>query len=777
MGSDDFNEQAIAIAREMGISPEEVARREAFLEIRDEDAEALAKVHHALDGCRGQIVDALYRHLGDFDELQPLLGDTLRLDRLKCAQSAYFESLTLHERGWESALKRLRIGMIHQRIGLEPKWYLGAYRKYFSDLVRALWRFQSHTPERFIETFDALFKRIMFDIELALETYFHANQRAIAEKDRFSRSVLEGLPIGLGMADAALKMHYGNPALVRMFGLLPSFTGYLGQRVDAVIPVPGLTDAITRVLAGRQPENIPLAALERSREMRFYSLDVSRTPVEGETMALFTIQDVTERERANAQVRRSESLCESTFDHASIGIAHTSHDGRVLRANCHMHRLLGVDEPDLVGQQFGDFIHPDDRVAGPERRYLRRDGSIVWADVSQVMIPGEDGAPGYCVNVMRDISDRKAAEASQRLAASVFENAIDGIIITDDQGVIVSVNPAFTEITGYQASEAVGKKPSLLRSGRQAREFYEQMWNSIVQNGRWEGEIWNQRKNGEQYCEMISIGAVRNGGGRTSHYCAIFADITAQKRAEAELQRVNASLEERVAQRTAELERAYEEMAAFSYSVSHDLRSPLRAMTGFSAIVLDANKDRLDPESVNHLRRVEAAAQRMALLIDDLLELSRLSRKPMLRTETDLSDLARQVVEGLALAHPGREAEVSIQPAMTVHGDPGLLRIVLENLIGNAWKFTSRTSRARIEFGSELRDGTTAYFVRDNGAGFDVKYANQLFGAFQRLHREGEFEGTGIGLSIVRRVIARHGGKTWGEGEEGKGATFHFTIA
>jgi light-regulated signal transduction histidine kinase (bacteriophytochrome) len=240
----------------------------------------------------------------------------------------------------------------------------------------------------------------------------------------------------------------------------------------------------------------------------------------------------------------------------------------------------------------------------------------------------------------------------------------------------------------------------------------------------------------------------------------------------ARLRRTN----EELGQTTTQLEVLNKELETFSYSVSHDLRAPLRAMDGFSQALLEDYGGKLDDQGRDYLGRVRAASQRMAQLIDDLLNLSRVSRTEMRRGEVDLSTLAREIVEELRKTEPSRQVEAAVAPGLTASGDARLLRVVLANLLGNAWKFTRKKPQARIEFGLADKDGGQAYFVRDEGAGFDMAYVGKLFGAFQRLHSAGEFEGTGIGLATVQRIIRRHGGKVWAEGAVGKGATFYFTL-
>lgn len=413
---------------------------------------------------------------------------------------------------------------------------------------------------------------------------------------------------------------------------------------------------------------------------------------------------------------------------------------------------------------------------GFELKHLSANGEVEFVSIAgQPMFDASGRFIGY-QGIGHDITERKRAETQLRLAASVFDSAAEGIMITDKDNAIISVNHTFTEITGYSAQEAIGRNPRLLSSGRQAAAFYAEMWASINGTGRWQGEIWDQRKNGEPYCERLSITAIRNEKGGITHHCAIFMDITGQKMAEAELMDLNAGLENRVAQRTAELERTNKELEAFSYSISHDLRAPLRAVNGFSKIVLKENNDKLDKISVSYLQRIHAGAEHMAVLIDDLLALSRVSRQEMRWQDVDLTALAHQVVGALVETYPERNVRITVQPDLSGRGDPGLLRIVLENLIGNAWKFTARAGEARIEVGGNKHHGETVYFAQDNGAGFDMRYASKLFVPFQRLHGSKEFEGTGIGLSIVERIVAKHGGRVWAEGKPGQGATFHFTL-
>ena len=250
-----------------------------------------------------------------------------------------------------------------------------------------------------------------------------------------------------------------------------------------------------------------------------------------------------------------------------------------------------------------------------------------------------------------------------------------------------------------------------------------------------------------------------------------------RRAAEDQLRRLSEELEQRVQERTHELRAANAELEAFSYSVSHDLRAPLRAIDGFSQIVLSRYADKLDADGRHALERVRAGSQRMGVLIDSMLELSRLDRRPLELGDVDLSALAGEVVEELRAGEPERDVEVVIEPDVSAVGDKELLRVVLQNLLGNAFKFTSQQPHARVQFGCTERTRDAASFVRDNGIGFDMNYADKLFRPFVRLHAESEFSGTGIGLATVQRVVARHHGRVWAQGAIGDGATFFFTLA
>jgi light-regulated signal transduction histidine kinase (bacteriophytochrome) len=275
----------------------------------------------------------------------------------------------------------------------------------------------------------------------------------------------------------------------------------------------------------------------------------------------------------------------------------------------------------------------------------------------------------------------------------------------------------------------------------------------------------------------LTVEPLCDANGQTIGITGASMDITGRKKTEAELLALNNELEKRVAERTAQLVAVNQELESFSYSVSHDLRTPLRAINGFSQALQEDYGDKLDDEGKYFLQRIQAASKRMGQLIDVLLDLSQVTRTSMQLGQVDLSEVARGIIRELQELEPERQVTIEIQDNLWAAGDRRLLEVMLQNLLNNAWKFTSKVAAPRIEFSALEQDGRTVYMVRDNGAGFDMAYINKLFGAFQRLHHTSEFEGIGIGLATVQRIIYRHGGRVWAESVPDQGAAFYFTLA
>lgn len=358
-------------------------------------------------------------------------------------------------------------------------------------------------------------------------------------------------------------------------------------------------------------------------------------------------------------------------------------------------------------------------------------------------------------------------DANVTRIGAILDTVYDAIILIDQRGTVQSFNPAAERTFGYSAAEVVGQNVRMLMASHDAERHDRYIGNylatgeaKIIGLGR---EVIGRHKGGDEIPIELAITEMRLDN--VPMFVGSCRDISERKAAERQ-----------ISERTRELEIANAELDAFAYSVSHDLRAPLRGMDGFSQALLEDYGDKLDDVARDYLGRISAAGRRMGQMIDDILTLSRATRQEMHIQDVDLSAQARELVSELKARDTGRNVHIEVAPDLTARGDRKLLRIVLDNLINNAWKYTGNTEAAHIEFGSYRDDTNTVYFVRDNGAGFDMEYAGKLFGIFQRLHSTTEFEGTGVGLATVARLIRRHGGRVWAEGRVNEGATLYFTL-
>lgn len=377
----------------------------------------------------------------------------------------------------------------------------------------------------------------------------------------------------------------------------------------------------------------------------------------------------------------------------------------------------------------------------------------------------------------REYSDR-ALYLSERRHRTLVTALTSVVWTATADGEFVGEQKPWDEYTG-QTPDTHSGRGWLDAFHQEDRRFIEQGWeraHRLMQPLKSEVRLWHKRDSRYRYVQLHAV-PLYDDRGLLHEWIGTADDIDDRRRAIEEIQRLNAELEQRVSVRTAELERANRELEAFSYSVSHDLRTPLRAIDGFSQALLEDYGEQFDASGRDYIARVRAGAQRMGRLIDDLLMLARVSRGDFIEETLDLTAMAEDVVAELRTDDPERAVKVDIAPGLTAFGDSRLMRVALENLFSNAWKYTSKRDEARIEFGlCPEKYGDDCYVVKDNGAGFDMTYVDKLFGAFQRLHDATEFPGTGIGLATVQRIIHRHGGRIWAEAEIGEGAAFYFTL-
>jgi len=385
---------------------------------------------------------------------------------------------------------------------------------------------------------------------------------------------------------------------------------------------------------------------------------------------------------------------------------------------------------------------------------------------------------------MVDVTEQQAAEAelarSEEKFSRIFHASPVPIALLAVDGHLLEVNEALCRESGWKREQLLGQ--TTLNMGLWQNPQDREVWKDrLLREGGYQGqELRLVDATGQPRWVLVSSEILPFADGPA--ILSFIVDMTERKRVEEALAQVNAGLEEKVKSRTADLTAANKELEAFAYSVSHDLRAPLRSLDGFSQILLTGHAQQLDEEGLSHLHRIRRSAQRMGLLIDDLLQLSRVSRQELRMEKVDLARMARDILGDLAGGNPARKLDVLIcgtyceTEGCHAQGDPVLLRGLFENLLGNAWKYTARKEVARIEFGCDHEDGKRRFFVRDNGVGFDMAHAKRLFQPFQRLHHASQFEGTGIGLATAARIVRRHGGEISATAEPGKGATFSFTL-
>ncbi|MEO7799314.1 MAG: PAS domain S-box protein [Opitutaceae bacterium] len=513
-----------------------------------------------------------------------------------------------------------------------------------------------------------------------------------------------------------------------------------------------------------------------------------------------TEQDITDRVAAEEAVRNSERRFRALIEHSADGISLIDADNNILYLSPAVTRIEGYTASELAGRNGIENTHPDDvpfirevvaqLLANPGQpfpvlwRRRHKEGHWLWLEgVATNLV--HDSAVKAIVTNYRDVTERKRIEEIRARLVSIVESSDDAIVSKTLDGTITSWNRGAEKMFGLTAEAAIGKPMLIIIPPERHPE--EKMILARIQRAERIDHFATTRStaDGRLIDVSVSIAPIKDGSGRVVGASTIARDISAQKAAQEEIRRLNLELEHRVARRTAQLEAVNKELEAFSYSVSHDLRAPLRHIDGFASLLAKHTASTLDEKGQRFLGTISRAARQMGQLIDDLLSFSRMGRAPMNAHKIDHATLVADVIREGNFTTNYPLVEWTIGELPPVHADAAMLRQVWSNLISNAAKYSSKTPKPRIEIGTA---GPSAkpetlpaieeqiFFVRDNGVGFDMTYADKLFGVFQRLHGPTEFEGTGIGLANVHRVISRHGGRTWAEGKVGEGATFSFSL-
>jgi PAS domain S-box-containing protein len=503
--------------------------------------------------------------------------------------------------------------------------------------------------------------------------------------------------------------------------------------------------------------------------------------------------------QADKNLQVSESKFEATFEQAAVGIAMVAPDGHWLRVNHKLCDIFGYTNDELMSKTFQDITYPDDldsdvtlvqqMLAGEinsyaiEKRYLRKDGSPVWTNLSVALVRNPDTTPDYFISVVENIHKRKQSEAELLETAATLKEAqrLAGIgnwrwdvkndvhIWSDEIYLIYGRDPSlppavYPEVQQYFTPESWTNLSALEAKALTAGTSYE-----------CDAEV--VRPDGTHRWITARGAATKNESGNIIKLHGTVQDISQRKHAEEEIRQLNADLERHVDERTAELITANRELDSFAYAVSHDLRAPLRAMSGFSQALAEDFGSQLRGEAKVYLEQIDLASHKMSDLIDGLLVLSRSTRGELQHDTVNISVLAENLLAEMRQLDPERSVSVQVEAGLRAQGDTRMIELVLRNLLSNAWKYSSREQSATIRVYAEMRNGVNRFCVADNGAGFDMAHANRLFQPFQRLHRQEEFPGIGIGLATVQRIVHRHGGIIEARGEPGKGAVFCFTLA
>ena len=552
--------------------------------------------------------------------------------------------------------------------------------------------------------------------------------------------------------------------------------------------------AVTRALRGEARADVEYG-IRRKDTGEYWDASYSFAPIRGRggeiIGSVFVERDVSDRKRAERELKDSMEQFRSLFEYSPVAVFSTTPDGRVSSANPAACLMFGCTEEEICARGRGGLLDTGDprlaaaleerrrtgSVRGAELTAIRHDGEHFPVEVDSVILPGE---PTRSFVMMRDITERLRAEealvASERRFRRINDAGLVGVVSWRADGRITDANDRFLEMLGYTREDV--ERDGFGWASITPPEWKDRDLESLEElrtTGRnaapFEKEYY--RKDGSRLPILVTAAALDEEGQRG---IGLILDISDQKRAESDLRRLNLELEDRVRRRTSDLEAANAELESFAYSVSHDLRAPLRHIAAFSGLLEDELAGARSAEVSHFLHRIAQSAAEMSLLIDDLLEFSRVGRTDMHVEQVDMHALVEDVVEVLRSDLGGRHVDVSVGEVLPVAGDRTLLRQVWANLLGNAFKYTRPRDPATIEVGSRQEGGETVYWVRDNGVGFDMHYVDRLFRVFERLHRSEEFEGTGIGLANVSRILGRHDGRCWAESELDVGSTFYFAL-
>jgi PAS domain S-box-containing protein len=664
-------------------------------------------------------------------------------------------------------------------------------------------------------------------VERALRTFeerkaLKLKEQQLHESEERYRRVIEFCPDAF-LIVCERQIVFANMAAARLFGI-ENAEQFIGKTMQSMVHPDswqaleqrmarlrehGTTFFWRRIAKGSLQNLGDQAAVFPFVETKFVRQDGS--VVEAETAATpmtlrkrqaiqIIVRNITERKETMEKLRRSESVKALILDTALDAIIFVDPGGRVREWNRAAQKIFGYSHDEAAGQLMDELIIPPalraayhdgltsylmtgvgSLIGRPIELTLRRKGGSEFrAEIGVSRIVAEESP--HCTVIIRDITERKQAEASLRESEErlrlLVENVKDyAIYMLDPQGNVVTWYAGAEHVEGFDAAEIIGKHFSTFFTAEDvARGVPQELLQRADREGQVLNEGWRVRKDGGRFWSQGVLASLRDEAGHLRGFSKIAHDITQQKEAEEKIRQLNEELEQRVNSRTAQLEAANKELEAFSYSVSHDLRSPLRHIAGYVEILQNETAAKLDESSQQYLRTIADSAKNLGTLIDALLAFSRMGRSEMRQQRVNLAALVEEARHELSHDLEGRNIDWRLGALPEAQGDPLMLRQVIINLVSNALKYTRQRARAKIEIGATDSENEIVFFIRDNGVGFDMKYKDKLFGVFQRLHPANQFEGIGIGLANVRRIIHRHGGRTGAVGNVNEGATFYFSI-
>jgi PAS domain S-box-containing protein len=639
--------------------------------------------------------------------------------------------------------------------------------------------------------------------EAEQRSHYQKQEQELRESEERHRSLVERSPEAIFVVQTDDRIVFANPAAVKLAGAasLEELIGKQARKIFRPDPWDALMDRMRR----REQQEAPPAFVEQmlfqlSGGSRHAEVSVAPTVYQGKLAMQVIVHDLSDAKQAAERLRDSEALKTAILETALDGIISIDNDGRIQEWNPAAEKIFGYRRDEAMGCQVDDLILPPSvratykegltqyllegavsLIGRPVELALRRSNNTEFpARLALNRMLTED--PPRFTALIQDISERKRSEAALRESEERFRMLVEGvkdyaIYMLDPEGRVTTWNSGAESIEGYSAAEVVGRSlatfftPEDARAGLPAR-----LLKKAETEGKTVNEGWRVRKDGSRFWSHGTITALRDEEGKLYGFSKIAHDLTKHRDAEEQIGRLNEELEQRVRERTAELEIAIKELEAFSYSVSHDLRAPLRHIVGYAGLLQSEAASKLDDSGKQHLQTIANSARNLGDLIDALLSFSRMGRTEYHRQPVELSDVVEQARQELTGEMEGRNVDWQIGPLPDVQGDPILLRQVMINLLSNALKYTRTRKQAKIEIGAVESLEDVQVFVRDNGVGFDMEFTGKLFGVFQRLHPASEFEGIGIGLANVSRIIRRHDGRVWAEGKVDAGATFYFSI-